>query len=453
MDAAVIRKHGGQGARYTSYPAVGRFVEAFDGEAYRYWLANRRIGGFTRPLGLYVHVPFCDASCFHCAHDKIATRDHSKAGKYIGYLEAEMALVAAHLGGDRRVSRMRWGGGTPTFLGEEETARLMGAIRSHFELEHQGEYAIEIDPNRVDAGRIASLARLGFNRASISVQDFDFQVQRALNRVQGFAQTKAAIDAARASGFRSVSLDLLYGLPRQTAASFERTLDRMLEWEPDRIELDSYAHLPAVFKPQRRIHAGDLPRAEEKRGMMLAAIRRLGKAGYVQIGVDRFAKAADELAVAQGRLTCDFMGPSAGGECDVVGLGVSAIGKIGPTYCQNVKALDDYYGLLEHGQFPVLRGIQLTPDDLARRAIIHAFACRFMVSRESIEIAHLIEFDRYFAAELRDLERLAGEGLVELDGDWIHVTPAGRLVVPAVCAVFDKYLKATTQRMRYSRVT
>jgi oxygen-independent coproporphyrinogen-3 oxidase len=454
IDADLIRKHGGQGPRYTSYPTADRFVEAFDGTAYRHWLAKRSIGGFTRPLGLYVHVPFCDTLCFYCACNKISTRDHARARKYVGYLQAEMALVAAHLAGDRRISRMHWGGGTPTFLGDEESARLMTAIRSHFELEPDGEYAIEIDPRRVDAGRIASLARLGFNRMSVGVQDFDDAVQRAVNRVQSFEETKAVIDAGRANGFRSVNLDLIFGLPKQTAAGFDRTLDKVLECDPDRVALYSYAHLPAAFKPQRRIRAEDLPSPEVKLELMLGAIRRLGEAGYVYIGMDHFAKPGDELAIAQvqGRLTRDFQGYSVGGECDLVGLGVSAIGKIGPTYCQNVKTLDDYVGMLDRGEFPVLRGIELTADDLVRRAVIQALACQFMVSRESIEIGYLIDFGRYFAPELRELQRLADDGLVEFDGDWIQVTPAGRLLVRAVCAVFDRYLRATEDRARYSRV-
>jgi oxygen-independent coproporphyrinogen-3 oxidase len=454
VDTNLLREHGGQGPRYTSYPTADRFVEAFDGGAYRHWLANRRIGGFSRPLGLYVHVPFCDTLCFYCACNKIATRDHAKARKYVGYLEAEMTLVAAALGDDRRISRMHWGGGTPSFLGDEESARLVGAIRSRFDLDPHGEYAIEIDPRRVDPGRIAALARLGFNRMSLGVQDFDPDVQRAVNRVQSFAETKSAIDAARANGFGSVNLDLIYGLPKQTVAGFERTLDQVLECDPDRVALYSYAHLPAMFKPQRRIHAEDLPAPDVKLELMLGAIRRLGEAGYVYIGMDHFAKPGDELALAQvqGRLTRDFQGYSAGGDHDLVGLGVSSIGRIGPTYCQNVKTLDDYYGMLDRGELPVLRGIELTPDDVVRRAVIQALACNFMVSREAIGIAHLIDFDRYFAAELRELERLERDGLVELDGDWIQVTPSGRLLVRAVCAVFDRYLKATEERARYSRV-
>jgi oxygen-independent coproporphyrinogen-3 oxidase len=349
---------------------------------------------------------------------------------------------------------MHWGGGTPTFLGDEESARLMAAIRANFDLDPNGEYAIEIDPRRLDAARIASLGRLGFNRMSIGVQDFDPAVQLAVNRIQSFDETKVAIDAARANGFRSVNLDLIYGLPKQTIAGFDRTLDQVMRCDPDRIALYSYAHLPTVFKPQRRILAEDVPTPEAKLELMLGAIRRLGEAGYVYIGMDHFAKPGDELAIAQaqGRLTRDFQGYSVGGDCDLVGLGVSSIGKIGPTYCQNVKALDEYYGHLDRGELPVLRGIELKADDLVRRAVIQALACQFMVSKESISIAYLVDFDRYFATELRDLEKLADDGLVEFEGDWIQVTQAGRLLVRAVCAVFDRYLRHTEERSRYSRV-
>ena len=454
IDTDLIRKYGGQGPRYTSYPTADRFVEAFDSEACRHWLGNRRVGGLARPLGLYVHIPFCDTLCFYCACNKIATKDHAKSRIYVNHLEAEMALVAASLGEDRRISRMHWGGGTPTFLGTEESARLMAAIRSHFDLDPQGEYAIEIDPRRVDAARIEALTRLGFNRMSMGVQDFNPDVQRAVNRVQSYEETRVAIDAARANGVRSVNLDLIYGLPRQTVEGFERTLDLVLACDPDRVALYAYAHLPAMFKPQRRIEAADLPSGDVKLELMLRAIGRLEAAGYVYIGMDHFAKPRDELAVAlsQGRLTRDFQGYSAGGDYDLVGLGVSAIGKLGPTYYQNAKTLDDYYGRLGRGELPVLRGVELTADDLARRAVIQALACQFMVSREAIGIAHLIDFDRYFAPELRELERFERDGLVEMDAEWIHVTPAGRLLVRAICAVFDRYLRATEERTRYSRV-
>jgi oxygen-independent coproporphyrinogen-3 oxidase len=454
IDTDLIRKYGGYGPRYTSYPTADRFVEAFDSAAYRHWLGIRRIGGFTRPLGLYVHVPFCDTLCFYCACNKIATKDHAKAVKYVAYLEREMALVAEALGDDRRISRMHWGGGTPTFLGDELSTRLVESIRRHFELDPAGEIAIEIDPRRVDAARIAHLASLGFNRMSLGVQDFDPQVQVAVNRVQSFEQTREAIDAGRDHGMRSINVDLILGLPRQNLAGFMRTLERVIECDPDRIALYSYAHLPSMFKPQMRIVEAELPRPEAKLDLMATAIRTLAEAGYLHIGMDHFAKPTDELAVAQaqGRLTRDFQGYSASGDCDLVGLGVSAIGKIGPTYAQNLKGLDEYYGALDQGGLPVLRGLQLTQDDLVRRAVIQALACRFSVAKEAIGIAYLLDFDRYFAPELEELRRLADDGLVEMDDEWITVTPAGRLLVRAVCMVFDKHLRAARQRGRYSRV-
>ena len=454
VDAGLVRKYGGNGPRYTSYPTADRFVEAFDAAAYRHWLANRNIGGFARPLGLYVHVPFCDTLCFYCACNKIAAKDRARGTKYVDYLLREIDLVAAAIDGDRKVCKMHWGGGTPTFLAEADCERLVAKLRSTFDFAPQGEYAIEIDPRRADPARIEHLAGLGFNRLSIGVQDFDPLVQRAVNRIQSYEQTRAVIDAGRRHGFRSINMDLIFGLPKQTLEGFAATLERVIDCDPDRIALYSYAHLPAAFKPQRRIVDADLPRPETKLELMTRAVGRLCEAGYLHIGMDHFAKPTDELAVAQrqGRLIRDFQGYSAGGDCDLVGLGVSSIGKVGPTYCQNVKGVDEYYQSLDAGELPVLRGIQLSPDDLVRRAVIQTLACQFELSKESISIAHLIDFDRYFATEMRNLEPLAVDGLVELEDDWIHVTPRGRLLVRSVCMVFDKYLRAAQERTRYSRV-
>jgi len=456
VDAELLKRYGGNGPRYTSYPTADRFVEAFDEAAYRHWLGNRSIGGFSRPLGLYVHIPFCDTLCFYCACNKIATKDHRKARTYVGYLEREIALTAAALGTERaRISKMHWGGGTPTFLGDELSARLMDELRQRFDFAPDGEYAIEVDPRKVRASNIAFLAGLGFNRISIGVQDFDPEVQRAVNRIQSVEETREVIDAARANGFRSVNVDLIFGLPKQTLAGFGASLERVLECDPDRIALYSYAHLPAMFMPQRRILESELPTPEVKLQLMTGAIRRLEAAGYVHIGMDHFAKPNDELAVAQrqGRLIRDFQGYSCGGEADLIGLGVSAISKIGPTYCQSVKSLEEYYQSLDDERLPVLRGIELNVDDLARRAVIQALACRFEVSKEAVAIAHLIDFDRYFAAELRMLDRLERDGLVEMDDEFIYVTPRGRLLVRAVCMVFDRYLREARERVAiYSRV-
>jgi oxygen-independent coproporphyrinogen III oxidase len=454
VDPELIRKYGGNGPRYTSYPTADRFVEAFDAAAYGHWLANRNVGGAVRPLALYVHLPFCDTICYYCACNKIITKDHGRSAKYLKYLQREIRLVAQRLGEDRLVAQMHWGGGSPTFLSEAELSELMGMIRAEFRLDPSGEYAIEVDPRKVGADKIALLARLGFNRLSLGVQDIDPEVQKAVHRIQSIDETLQVVLAARRNGFKSVNMDLIYGLPKQTPESFERTLETVIACDPDRIALYSYAHLPTVFKPQRRIADADLPRPETKLAILVRSIERLRAAGYLYIGMDHFAKPGDDLAVAQrqGRLTRNFQGYSSAGDSDIVGLGVSAISKVGPVYAQNVKTLDEYYARLESGEVPVMRGIELSQDDLARRAVIQALACHFAVSKEAISIAHLIDFDRYFPVELGELKEMESEGLVALDGEWISVTPRGRLLVRALCAVFDRHLRADRNRSSYSKI-
>ncbi|MCC6472474.1 MAG: oxygen-independent coproporphyrinogen III oxidase [Burkholderiales bacterium] len=454
VDTDLIRKYGGSGPRYTSYPTADRFVEAFDAAAYRHWLRNRNVGGIVRPLALYVHLPFCDTVCYYCACNKIVTRDHARSAAYVDYLGGEMERVAAELGADRSVAQMHWGGGTPTFLSDAEMVRLVGSARRNLGIEAGGECSIEVDPRRVTDERVALLATLGFNRISIGVQDFDPAVQQAVNRIQSVEETERVAHAARRNGFRSINVDLIYGLPRQSVEGFSRTLDLVVGADPDRIALYSYAHLPHVFKPQRRIAEADLPVPEVKLTLLTMAIARFEAAGYIYIGMDHFAKPDDDLAVAQrqGRLTRNFQGYSSLGDSDIVGLGVSAIGKIGPVYCQNEKELEAYYARLDDGELPVLRGVELSADDLVRRAVIQSLACHFEVSKESISIAHLIDFERYFALELRELALLGEEGLVEMEGDWISVTPKGRLLVRAVCMVFDRYLRNERSRATYSRI-
>jgi len=454
IDPDLIRKYGGSGPRYTSYPTADRFVEAFDAGAYRHWLQNRNIGGFVRPLGLYVHLPFCGTVCYYCACNKIVTKGHGRSAKYLKYLEREAGLLADCLGGDRAIGQMHWGGGTPTFLSDAELADLTRMLHSEFDFAEQGEYAVEVDPRTVNPERVALLAQLGFNRISVGVQDFDPGVQRAVHRIQSLEQTGQVIRAARECGFRSVNVDLIYGLPKQTPEGFERTLALVAGMDPDRIALYSYAHLPTLFKPQRRIAEADLPAPETKLRLLTMAIDRLVSEGYVYIGMDHFAKPGDDLAVAQrqGRLTRNFQGYSSTGESDILALGVSAISTLGPVYAQNVKTLDEYYGRLDSGLLPLLRGLELGADDLARRAVIQALACHFEVSKEAISIAHLIDFDGYFAAELAQLEEMEKESLVTIDEEWITVTPQGRLLVRAVCAAFDRYLRADRARSLYSRI-
>jgi len=457
IDPALIRKYGGRGPRYTSYPTADRFVEAFDATAYDHWLRHRSIGGVSRPLSLYVHHPFCDTICYYCACNKIASRHDGPADAYLDALISEIRMVAGRLGSDRAdraIQGMHWGGGTPTFMGMDRLGRLMKVLREEFAFDPAGEYAIELDPRKVDAAGVAALRELGFNRASLGVQDFNIDVQHAVNRVQSVEQTLAVIRAVRESGFKSVNVDLIYGLPKQNVEGFAQTLEQVVAADPDRIALYGYAHLPTMFKPQRRILDADLPSPEVKLELMVMAIRRLQDAGYVHIGMDHFAKPADDLALAQrqGRLQRDFQGYTAGGDADTIGLGVSAIGSVGPAYIQNAKELDDYQERLAQGVLPVLRGMELSPDDLLRRAIIRSLACGFVVSKESIAISHLIDFDDYFRPELEALKALEDDGLVELDDKWITVTLRGRLMVRSVCMVFDRYLRAGQERERYSRV-
>jgi len=454
IDPVLIRKHDVGGPRYTSYPTADRFVEAFGEVELKQWLAKRNIGGISLPLSVYVHLPFCDTLCYYCGCNKVVTRDHSRSAKYINYLEKELALLGPLLGSDRQVSQLHWGGGTPTFLSRDEMKSLCEALRREFVFTKDMECSIEVDPRRVAAGTLGFLGELGFNRVSIGVQDFDAAVQKAVHRIQSEDETRRVIEEARASGFRSVNVDLIYGLPKQTLDSFDRTLDRVIGLDPDRIALYSYAHLPRLFPPQRRIAEADLPAPESKLQILTLAIGRLTRAGYVYIGMDHFAKENDELAIAQaqGRLQRNFQGYSTHADSDMIGLGVSAIGRIGPTYYQNRKDLEHYYAVLDAGRLPVARGIELSPDDLVRRAVIQALACHFRVSIESIELAYLVDFERYFAEELGDLKALARDGLVELDPEWIVVTPKGRLLVRIICMVFDRYLRQRQARAAYSKV-
>ena len=440
IDPVLIRKYDVSGPRYTSYPTADRFVDAFGAAQLAQWLERRNIGGINQPLSLYVHLPFCNTVCYYCGCNKVVTRDHAKSAKYIDYLEQELALIAPLLGPERGICQLHWGGGPPTFLARDQMRRLAGLLATCFAYAPGFECSIEVDPRSAPAGTMAFLAELGFNRVSVGVQSEE--------------RTRAVIEEARAHGFRSVNLDLIYGLPKQTLDSFNRTLDRVLALAPDRVALYSYAHLPHRFKPQRRIAVAELPSAEQKLQILTLAIGRLTREGYLYIGMDHFARAGDDLAVAQaqGRLQRSFQGYSTHPAADMIGLGVSAIGRIGPTYYQNRKGLDEYYAELDAGRLPVARGLELTPDDLVRRAVIQALSCHFSVSLESIELAHLIDFGGYFAQEMKELRRLADDGLVELAPDWIVVTPKGRLMVRAICMVFDRYLREARARASYSKV-
>ena len=454
IDLDLIRRFDQHGPRYTSYPTADRFVESFDANAYESWLARRNVGGIARPLELYVHLPFCSTLCFYCGCNKIITRDRGKGTTYLKYLTEEIALQASALGETARVEHMHWGGGTPNFFTLGEVAQLTAQLRDHFDLNYEGEYSIELDPRSADAAYVAGLREHGFNRVSLGVQDFDPDVQRAVHRVQSEAQTLEVIAAARQSGFRSVNIDLIYGLPKQTLVSFERTLERVIAADPDRIAVYNYAHLPNLFKAQRRIQESDLPTADVRLKLLALAIRWLAAAGYQYIGMDHFAKSTDALAVAQrqGHLHRNFQGYSTHADCDLLALGVSAIGGIGPTYSQNFRTLEDYYNSLDHNRLPIMRGYELSADDLLRRAVIGALMCHFAVTKESFTASYLIDFDRYFESELNDLGEYEELGLIELGSGVITVTPKGRLLVRNIAMVFDRHFRQDRERRRYSRV-
>jgi len=444
------------GPRYTSYPTADRFVEAFTATDYGQALVQRRMGpaGLTMPLSLYVHIPFCESLCYYCACNKIITKHHNRAVSYLRYLSREIDLHTAQLGQGQTVTQLHLGGGSPTFLSDDELRELMAMLRRSFTMVPGGEYSIEIDPRTVDGSRLRALADMGFNRLSFGVQDFDPDVQKAVHRIQPFEQVSELMVQAREVGFDSINVDLIYGLPRQTPESFARTLAQVAQLKPDRIALYAYAHLPERFKPQRRIVSADLPGAAAKVAMLSQSLAAFMASGYVYIGMDHFALPNDALAVAkrQGRLHRNFQGYSTQPDCDLIGLGVSAIGRIGATYSQNAKTMEEYCDHLDQNRLPVVRGLALSRDDLARRAVIMALMCQGQVIFESIELAWLLDFRSYFAAELEQLRSLADAGLVLLDESGIQVTAQGWFFVRAVAMVFDRYLQADRNRARFSRI-
>ena len=457
LPEALLRRFDAPGPRYTSYPTADRFVEAFGADACLRALQQRAHGavvGGPSALSVYVHIPFCESVCYYCACNKVITRHHERAAEYLDALEAEMSLVADALGAGQPVSQLHFGGGSPTFLSDDELARVMASLRRAFELLPGAEVSIEVDPRTVTLERLAQLWRLGFNRVSFGVQDFDPLVQKAVHRVQPFEQVSALVRHARELGFVSINADLIYGLPRQTPESFARTVDQIGELRPDRIALYAYAHLPQRFKPQRRIVPEELPHASQRVQMLGGAIAGFLSRGYSYIGMDHFALPGDSLAVArrQGWLHRNFQGYSTQPDCDLVGLGVSSIGRVGASYYQNAKTLPEYYDALRQGQLPVVRGIALGRDDLVRRAVIMAIMCQGRVEFESIESAHLIDMRGYFATELEALAPLVEAGLVEVEPGAIQVTAAGWYVVRAVAMVFDRYLRNDQLRERFSRI-
>ncbi|KHD07256.1 coproporphyrinogen III oxidase [Candidatus Thiomargarita nelsonii] len=454
FDIELIRRYDKAGPRYTSYPTAVQFHSRFDKSAYREYALNSNAAPL-KPLSLYVHIPFCDTVCFYCACNKVATKNRSLAVPYLAHLHQEIAMQAALFNRERPVTQLHWGGGTPTFLSHAQMRDLMQGIKNYFQLisDDSGEYSIEIDPRETQSDTVAVLRELGFNRMSLGVQDFEPQVQKAVNRIQSEEQTFTVLEAARREGFKSISIDLIYGLPHQSADSFSKTLDKILTVKPERLSIFNYAHLPTLFKPQRRIEVADLPSPSEKLLILQNTINHLINAGYIYIGMDHFALPDDELAIAQrnGSLYRNFQGYSTHADCDLIGLGITSIGKVGDSYSQNLKTLDEYYAQIDSGQLPVFRGIALNADDKLRRAIITQLICHFSLDIPSIEQEYQIDFKKYFSEEWRDLETLQDDGLLMRGEQRIEILPAGRLLVRNICMTFDAYLRQNKEQ-RFSKV-
>jgi len=453
LDPTLIERFGGRGPRYTSYPTADRFIAGFDPAQYSQALLERA-GRRLAPLGLYLHIPFCRSICYYCGCNKIGTKHQDKSAQYIAALQREIDLITTLIGRGQRISHLHFGGGTPTFMLDEEFATLFDAISKRFDLADDGEYSIEVDPRTVSPKRLWTLRALGLNRISLGIQDFDPVVQKAVNRVQSYEETRALIAAGRDAGFHSINVDLIYGLPKQTVEGFERTLELTIDAAPDRVALYHYAHLPHLFKPQRRIHDADLPSAETRSRIFDRAVRMFRAAGYVYLGLDHFARADDELAVAQreGRLHRNFQGYCSHDAGDLIAVGVSSISAVGSVLAQNEKSLEAYYARLMQGELPIARGMSIGYDDFVRADVIKSLMCNFRIWWPEIEARHGIQATRYFADAIAELAPMHEAGAIRISAKGIEVLPKGRLLVRAVAMAFDRYLKHGPSGATYSKI-
>ncbi|HET7592961.1 MAG TPA: oxygen-independent coproporphyrinogen III oxidase [Rhodanobacteraceae bacterium] len=449
FDPVLMARYDVSAPRYTSYPTAPQFHAGFGETQLCDAILASNNAAPLRPLSLYVHVPFCWSPCFYCGCTRVITRDPRNVDKYLDYLHRETAMIARSFDARRPVRQLHFGGGTPNFLDFPRLETLMRDLAAHFRFAKGDdiEAGIEVDPRFADFDYVCELGTLGFNRISIGVQDFDPAVQAAVNRIQTLAQTAAVVNGARAADFRSVNIDLIYGLPKQTLDGFAQTLDQTIGLGPDRVAVYGYAHLPRLFKAQGQIESADLPGPAARLKLLGLALEKLLGAGYVYIGMDHFARPDDELvrAQAQGTLQRNFQGYSTGGECDIVGLGMSAIGRIGNCYSQNARDLPGYYMALDNGRLPVARGIMLDDDDVIRRAAIGNLMCHGFLDMQSFGSRHGIVFVDYFATELERMQQLEADALVELDSRMLRITPRGRFLMRNVAMCFDAYLPAEMQ--------
>ena len=457
FDPQLLQRYDVPGPRYTSYPTAPQFSAGFGEAQLREVAAASNGDPIPRPISLYLHIPFCTSPCFYCGCNRIITRDKTRGEAYLTRLYREIALASSMFDRDREVEQVHFGGGTPNFLDPEQITEVVDVLRRHFSFARGSKMdcSIELDPRFITPAEVGQLGQAGFNRASLGVQDFDPVVQEAVNRIQGVEQTLGIIQACREHGFRSVNVDLIYGLPKQTLEGFARTLDITLEARPDRLAIYGYAHLPNLFKPQHRIHAEDLPSPEAKLDLLRLAIERLGQAGYEYIGMDHFALPGDELARAQreGGLHRNFMGYTTHAESDLVGLGVSAISHIGASFSQNPRDLPSWEMAIDAGRLPVWRGMYMDEDDVIRADLIQALMCHGALDFRAFEQHHMIDFGAYFSESLARLKPLQDDGLVELDEGGLRATSRGRLLLRIIAMCFDRYLTpaADSAQPRYSR--
>lgn len=450
FDPDLLARHDTPGPRYTSYPTAPHFDAAFDESALRAAIARSNDALIPRPLSLYVHVPFCLSPCFYCGCTRIVTRDTARGPVYAERLRREIDRIAPLFDDDREVVQLHFGGGTPNFLDETTLAALVGHLRYafHFADEQHSDLSIEIDPRSTTPAAMAMLRDIGFNRASFGIQDFDPDVQAAVNRVQPFEATRDVLEAARAAGMRSINVDLIYGLPKQTLDGFRATLDKIVALRPDRVAVYSYAHLPQMFRPQKRIDAADLPSPAEKIALLGLAIERLTAAGYVYIGMDHFALPFDELAIAQrkGGLHRNFMGYTTHADTDLVGFGASAISRIADAYAQNPRELGLWEAAVDAGRLPVWRGLVLDDDDQLRATLIQDLMCQGEVDFDALSRRTGAEALPVLEEARPRLAALEADGLVACRDHRVQVTDRGRLLLRVVAACFDRYLPAAPPR-------
>ncbi len=452
----LINRYNQLGPRYTSYPAASQFNEEFGIKDYYQVVKDSNEDLLPKPLSIYIHLPFCNTVCFYCACNKIITANRSRTIPYLEDLHKEINLQGPLFDNDRIVDQLHWGGGTPTFISHGQMSDLMCVIKKNFTLldDDTGEYSIEIDPREVKTETIHLLRNLGFNRMSIGVQDFDPQVQNAVNRNQSYEQTSNVFNEARKLGFHSINIDLIYGLPKQTPRTFCNTINKIIEMRPDRIAVYNYAHLPHLFKTQRQIKDEDLPGPGEKLEILGETIQSLQDAGYVYIGMDHFAKPDDELAIAQrkGNLYRNFQGYSTNASCDVIGFGITAISKISNSYSQNIRTLEEYHSALEKNITPLLRGYKLNDDDELRREVISKLICHFQIEFREIEDLFNIDFSDYFSKEINILADMQRDELLIINEDAIEILPAGRFLIRNICSVFDIYLDREKSNNNFSKM-